>query len=473
MPSPFPRRESRVRPAQALRRTAWGLRALVQPGAPTAPASEENDEDSRTQDALRILGVAMQLADILLTTGASANDAAINARRVARAFGLLGVEADVSYTSITLSWQRAGREPVTVMRVVRTRTTDYNRLQRAYDLAHLIVTEHPDIETVEERLRPLRRLPSPYRPWVSVASSGALAVGVCTIYHATAIVMAISFVVSCLVHLALGWLARRELPTFFCQAVGAAIPTSATVLVSWLQSKNIPAFDEVQPSLVVAAGIVLLLAGMSTVGAAQDSIDGYYVTASARTFEVVMLTLGIVAGLLAVLRLGNALGLSVLLLPAAPLLGPLPFQLLGAVIIAGAFAIGCHARPRTVVLCAAMGLLGWVAYVAGTALSLGPVGASAVGAFSGAVVATMLAPRLQVPGLALITAAIVPLMPGSMVYRGVLLMAEATASADAVAGGMLLLSAAGVGVALAAGTSLGDFVARPVHERVSRSRRRA
>lgn len=469
----FPRSRGSARPRSALRRTSRGLRALLEPGAPAATAVEEHPEDTRTQDALRVLALAMQVADILLATGASANDVAITARRIARAFGLLGVEADVSYTSITLSWHRPGREPVTVMRVVRTRGTDYNRLQKAYDLAHFIVATHPDIETAEERLRPLRRLPSPYRAWVRVASSGALALGVCTLFHATAIVTAVSFLVSCLVHLTLGWLARRDLPQFFCQAVGAAIPASATLLITWLQSEEIPVFAEVQPSLVVAAGIVLLLAGMSTVGAAQDSIDGYYVTASARAFEVVMLTLGIVAGLLAVLRLGTALGVTVLLLPAAPLPGPVPFQLLGAAIIAAAFAVGCHARPRTVLLCAGMGLLGWAAYLLSTTLSLGPVGASAVGAFAASVLATMLAPRLQVPGLALITAAIVPLMPGSQVYRGVLLMAEATASADAVAGGMVLLNAVGIGIALAAGTSLGDFVARPIHERARRSRRQS
>ena len=50
-------------------------------------------------------------------------------------------------------------------------------------------------------------------------------------------------------------------------------------------------------SLVVAAGIVVLLAGMSLVSAAQDAINGFPVTAGARAFELVTLTIGIVVGI--------------------------------------------------------------------------------------------------------------------------------------------------------------------------------
>ncbi len=47
-------------------------------------------------------------------------------------------------------------------------------------------------------------------------------------------------------------------------------------------------------SLVLASSIVVLLAGLSLVGAAEDAISGFPVTATARAFEVVTLTAGIV-----------------------------------------------------------------------------------------------------------------------------------------------------------------------------------
>jgi uncharacterized membrane protein YjjP (DUF1212 family) len=50
-------------------------------------------------------------------------------------------------------------------------------------------------------------------------------------------------------------------------------------------------------------GIVMLVAGMTIVGAAQDAIDQFYVTASARLLDVILRTAGIVVGIVASLEL--------------------------------------------------------------------------------------------------------------------------------------------------------------------------
>ncbi|MDJ0114592.1 threonine/serine exporter family protein, partial [Rhodococcus erythropolis] len=52
----------------------------------------------------------------------------------------------------------------------------------------------------------------------------------------------------------------------------------------------------IRPSLVIAAGVVVLLSGLSLVGSVQDAIMGAPITAVARFFEVVMMTGGIIAG---------------------------------------------------------------------------------------------------------------------------------------------------------------------------------
>ena len=50
----------------------------------------------------------------------------------------------------------------------------------------------------------------------------------------------------------------------------------------------------VDPTVIVVGGIVVLVAGMTIVGAMQDAIDQVDVTAAARVLEVVLLTAGIV-----------------------------------------------------------------------------------------------------------------------------------------------------------------------------------
>ncbi len=52
----------------------------------------------------------------------------------------------------------------------------------------------------------------------------------------------------------------------------------------------------INPTLIAISGIVLLVAGMMIVGALQDAIDEYYLTATARILKVIMKTGGIVLG---------------------------------------------------------------------------------------------------------------------------------------------------------------------------------
>ena len=66
----------------------------------------------------------------------------------------------------------------------------------------------------------------------------------------------------------------------------------------------------VNPTLITVGGIVLLVAGMAIVGAFQDAIDEYYVTAGARLLRVAMMTTGIVAGVGIGLYASRKLGIS-------------------------------------------------------------------------------------------------------------------------------------------------------------------
>ena len=73
-------------------------------------------------------------------------------------------------------------------------------------------------------------------------------------------------------------------------------------------------------------GRQMLVAGMAIVGAAQDAIDQFYVTASARLLDVAMRTAGIVVGIVASLELAW-LGAPLSISPDPVALGPEPSSL--------------------------------------------------------------------------------------------------------------------------------------------------
>ena len=97
-------------------------------------------------------------------------------------------------------------------------------------------------------------------------------------------------------------LARRRLPYFYLQVAGGAI---ATLLAGAVAATPI----EVDPSLVVTANIILLLAGIGLMGAVQDALTGFYLTSSARLIEAMMATAGIIAGVALGISVADGIGL--------------------------------------------------------------------------------------------------------------------------------------------------------------------
>jgi len=148
-------------------------------------------------------------------------------------------------------------------------------------------------------------------------------------------------------------------------------------------------------------------------------------------------------------------------------------QVLAAMVVSGAFAISAYAGPRTGIYSTLTGGLGWMAYLGGIRVSLGPAFASAFAALVVGCLAQLVASRLQVPALALTTAGIVPLLPGLVVYQGLFEIVRSTPGAGLSTGLTTLLGAAGIGMGLAAGVSMGTFLARPLRSGLDRGQRRA
>ncbi len=428
--------------------------------------------DQRTARA--VIDLAMRVGETLLSTGASASDVVATALRLTDAYGLRSVHIDVTFTSISVSYHRGpDADPMTVMRGVKARSTDLTRLERLQTLVRDIAEEPAEIDVARDRFDALIQSPHPYRRWVVTASLAGLAAAAAALFGGSWLIMLLSFVSTAVADRVQHWLARRGIAAFFTQAAGGAIPTGVAVALFAAASAGVPGLQGISPSLVVASGIVVLLAGLSVVGAAQDAIDGYYVTAGARVFEVLVLTLGIVVGIAAVLAIARRSGAPMQLTADTPLSANTGVQVLAAMVVSGMFAVSAYAGMRTVLYSTLTGGLGWLVYLGATDVGIGAVAASSLAALAAGFLSQVAASRLRVPALALSMAAIVPLMPGLMVYRGLFEIVERLPGEGLSTGLTTLLGAAGVGMGLAAGVSMGTFLARPLRSELDRGQKRA
>lgn len=256
----------------------------------------------------------------------------------------------------------------------------------------------------------------------------------------------------------MGTLARQRIPGFYQLVAGALLATTVAL--------GLFGFDApVRPSIIIAASIVVLLAGVTLVGAVQDALTGYYVTASARTFEAVLLTGGIIAGV----SLGLTLGLRFGLEPPVTARSGFAFDdvllsLAGGTLVAVAFAVSCYSPLRALVPIAVVGLTAQALYAAVLAAEIGAVLAAAVGAVAVGILSFSLAGRFRVPPLVIVVSGVVGLLPGLTIYRGLF---QLLTVAD-VGGFFLLLTAVSIGVAISSGVLLGQYVAQPLKREARR-----
>jgi uncharacterized membrane protein YjjP (DUF1212 family) len=443
----------RSRPSTYARIPERAWRAIAGNSPPTAPIglrAQRSGMDDLTAHAA--LGLALRIGESMLAVGAAAADVTATVLRVAAAYGLASCQIDVTFTSLTVSYDREDAVPLTAMRIVRTSRTDYTRLQGINDLARAVGAGGLDVEEAHRRLDAVVSAPPTYRRTVHTLAWAGLAGSVGVLLGGGWLEALIAALTTATIEQVLRVLTRRSLPSFFQQVAGAALVTGvAVVLLAW--------DVDVRSSLVVAAGIVVLLAGLSLVSSAQDAISGFPVTAGARAFEVVTLTAGIVVGIAGVLDLAQRAQLPLTVVDTSP--SPVPFAvgLAASAGIAGCWSLASHARPRAVVLAAGAGALAWTTSWAAGGLGAGPALAGGVAAVVLGFCGEVFTERLRVPTQVIAVCGIVPLLPGLAIYHGLFAI---VVDADIEGGLTALVGAAAVGLALAAGVTLGEFLGRPV-----------
>jgi uncharacterized membrane protein YjjP (DUF1212 family) len=442
---------------------------LLHGGPPTnnllRPMGPEVPSDAQVQ---QVLDLCMQVGEVLLGSGEPAGETAATMMRLAAACGLPTVDVDITFTSITMCCHRGMvAVPITTMRLVRYRTTDLTRLGAVSHIVQQVERHRMDRTAAAVALAEAVAARHPYPRWVATAGWAGQAAAASVLLGAPPVIALTAFVVTALIDRLGRVLGRWGIAPFFLQLTGALVATVITV--GLLAVGALPAGTA--PSLVISANIIVLLSGLSVVGTVQDAMSGYYVTAAGRSAEIALLSAGLLTGVILGLKFGITLGLS--LDPAEPLsadVAQFGISAFAAATAAAMFALACYSPARALLAAGLVGGVGWMLYGALTLYAhFGPVVATGAAAtFVG--VATGLSRRgTGVHSHVIILSGIIPLLPGLTAYRGFYQLA-----AGSVVDGLATITLAlGIGLALAAGVSLGDFVARPRVPDAARQRGRA
>ena len=417
---------------------------------------------SETTDIQRSLDLALRVGEMLLSNGAGAADVTATMSSITQFLGLRNVLVDVTFTTLTMSYEAGVDEPaITMRRQVTHRESDYADLTDVDHLVGDLLNEELSREEAAARILQLSSSGHPTPRWAVTVSWGVTATGVALLLGGGWVVMLLAAVSGAALEVLQRRLTRLRLPFFYSQADGGFLATTLAVGVA---ATNVP----MDPSLVVTASIVMLLAGLGFIGAFQDALTGFYITANARILEVLIATVGIIVGVSGGLGLGRWLGVDVLVDPDLSAgLSYLPGVIIGSAITAAGFAFSAYSPARILAPIAVIGGLGGGISFALIETQVHPAAASGIAAFFIGLVSYSVAGWSRVPPLVIVVSSIVPLLPGLSIYTSLTLLA-----AENFTGISAMITAVAVAVLLSSGVLLGEYVAQPLQREARRLERR-
>ncbi|WP_328612830.1 threonine/serine exporter family protein [Amycolatopsis sp. NBC_00355] len=461
-----PAQRPRTHRPNLLRRRPWHVLEAPTGEFPAVDAEEAMGPQLPDDATVNfVLDLSLRLGEVQMASGAGASDVSATIIAITAALGLPHCEVDVIFTSITVTCHRGtDLAPVTALRVVRSRSLDYTRLTETEKLIRKIVRGHLGAEQAQTELERITEAPHPYPRWVATLAWGGVAAFITILLGGGPDIALVAFVISGVIDRIGRFVNRYSLPFFFQQVIGGLVATlSAMAIVS----SGLLTTD--RPTLVVAAAVTVLLSGLSTVSAVQDAITGYNVTAAGRTMEVVLMSAGLISGVVLALRIAVLLKLPLTPLPEVTGSTPrdLPLVVIGGAGASACFALASYSKMRATLVAMAAGAIGAAVYGGLMLTELDGVSSSAIAATLVGFCGGVLARRLGVTPLVVAVSGITPLLPGLSTYRG-LYQIGVEPGADI----STLVTAVAIGLALAAGVVLGEWLAQPVRTGLGRLERR-
>lgn len=423
--------------------------------------------DGELTDNMRALRLVATLCDQMLSRGMPASDVVYLGLGVTTTYCSRKVHIDISHTILTISQDRGiDREPLTLVRTVASRGSDYHTLQLLEDLAQSARAGEISLDDAEHSLDSIVARKPIYPHFVIHLAGGGISTGVVMLYSSSPLMWLIALVMGTLISMAIGRMNKMGLPAFYIQSLSGLIIILIAAASSLLAMTTVPFLAEVNPTLVIISGIVMLVAGMMIASAFQDALDEYYVTATARLLKVVMMTGGIVLGTTVGLYIATRLGVHLAATPNHLTLAGISYQYAGAAVLAASFALGNYARPIAIICSGLVGFLSLYVTLVLTSLDVGLIAASGVAAMVVGLAASILSRSLRIPTIAIMSAGIIPLVPGLTLYSALHYISQsAPNTADFDTGIALLLRALLIAVVVAAGVTFGSLLGRSARTR--------
>ncbi|NDK32733.1 threonine/serine exporter family protein [Nesterenkonia haasae] len=416
-------------------------------------------------DELETMSFVLDLGEALFRYGAGALEVETSIIAVTAAFGMKNTDVDITNQSISLNWAPESKIPYSRVRVVRSWSQNFQALSAVHRLVADVTSGRLTRSEAEAELKDITRQPKPYPRWM-VTVCGAMFASLFASYLGAPILdAAAGFAATLLVMWTTRTLTTWRVPEFFALAAGGFAASAFAMIAFWLDA-------DITPSMVTAGGLMILLPSVRIVGAIQDAINGFPMTAAGRLVSTMIAFAGMTAGIMAAVVSADLLGIvQTELAQGMTRLYPAPALIILVFFAGCASAIVEQTRPGLILPTGAVAALGFCALYMGELTGLGDRFTPVIGGFVVGALGRVVALRLGAPQLVVAVPAMMFMLPGLMVFRGMYQIAIENSAGSMMGGLFELFNALIIIMAIAAGIVLGDVVMRRFTSRMQSNER--
>lgn len=430
-------------------------------GTPYANPKINVDQDASNR---RTMEFALDLGETLIRYGAGALEVETSVIAVTAALGLSHLDVDITNQSLHLNYSPPDGESYSVLRVVRSYTSNYAGMVLVHELVSDIIAGGVSRTASAARLKQITRQPKPFPRWIVATSRAVFAAAFVLFIGGSWAGALVAMVSSSLVTQISRYGSRWRVPEFFTIAA-----STLTVTVIALLGHQFHA--PLDPALVVSGGILLLLPSGRFVSALQDAINGFPVTAVGRLFSASLIYGAILCGIATALVISDLLGgekVDVHKIVQTEYPTWLLVVLVGVAIVAG--AVTEQSALRLLLPTAGIAVGGYLVMLLAESIGLGDRATPALVATVIGFAARFAADKLRSPQLVLAAPAVMFLLPGLMIFRA---MYGIVINVDETAAGLVeMFNAMAIMLSIAGGVVFGDTLCRPLTSNARRERRR-
>ena len=355
----------------------------------------------------RILNLASDAGHVLLENGAEISRVEETMERIAMHFG----EQNESFFVLSNGIFTTGKAYANV-KFIPIKGARLDKVVAINQFSRDVASGRYTLDQAERKVAEIRRMAE--KPLWEQLLGAALGSGAfCAIFGGSLLDCAAALVAGTLVYLFLLLVCVPSLPKALSNICGGLLGTGLCILFNHI------GFGQNLGNMIVGT-LIPLIPGVAFTNGLRDISGEDYLAGITRLLDALMVFLCIALGVCLAFIAQSAVEGSMIHLSGTitdPLTAVLPIQLAASFIGTASFAVLFGVPRKFYLKCGAVGMAGWLAYLASTRyLGLGPAGGTFIAASLVAVLSHFAAHRFKCPSTVFLICGIFPLIPGAGVF---------------------------------------------------------